>query len=137
MVIAFVFTSNCFAHFRCAFQEVAYLPADGKRWRNSSFCFAYELSFCFCYCTVFIFIYESSCLLYIFSCLQGRWVSGWLAVGWSQPTTVRLYTLLIFNSLAIHNSRYAAIEEKVVSHFDLAEWHMVYIFPVWVTFIFM
>lgn len=78
--------------------------------------------------------------LYSLLDLQDRGVSeklgGCLAVGWSQPTTASVYTLLIFKPVANLNG-YVAIKGEVVSHFHLHQWHMVYIFPAWATFIFM
>ena len=76
----FVFPGNRYVWRSPAFLEMAeHLPADGKRWMTSLFCFACMCSFCFPYETVFISTHEFS-HFYPSDSLPhptgGEWVSG-------------------------------------------------------------
>ena len=49
-VMVFVFPSHCYTWWSPAFLEMAeHLPAHGKEWMNSLFCFACMRGFCFTY----------------------------------------------------------------------------------------
>ena len=59
--MAFVFPSPRYACWSPAVLEMdEHLPADGKRWMNSFFCFACVCGFCSTYSTVFISTHEFS-----------------------------------------------------------------------------
>ena len=83
-LMEFVFSSNYYAWWSPAFLEMAeHLPADGKWWRNSLFCFACMRSFCFIYSTVFISIHEFSHFYLLILCpipAGGEWASGCLVL---------------------------------------------------------